>query len=167
MNIYLTSGSMDFMESLQKKFKADNMIVMHGAGNSILLHETTGKTRFETPNRYEVTASSGELQAEGFFAFNHIPVSDEGKPIFEHRLQVRSDKITAEPGLIAFRFLRPTNSDTYIVITQWTDKRSFDLWKKSPTYTQSAHEIGEATDRRSHLFSSAPYLTTYTSQSNS
>lgn len=166
MNIFLTSGTMDFMESLQKQFDHENMIVMHGSGNSILLHETAGKTLFQTPHRYEVIGSFGTLQKEGFFALNHIPVTDEGKPIFEHRFQSRADTISAESGLIAFRFLRPINSDTYIVFTQWTEKHHFETWKKSPTYAHVhiTDESGVGLDKRPHIFTSAPYLTTYKSK---
>lgn len=166
MNIFLTSGTMGFMESLQKKFSDENMIVMHGTGNSILLHETASKTLFQTPQRFEVIASFGTLQKEGFFAFNHIPVTDEGKPIYEHRFQSRADTISEEPGLIALRFLRPMNSDTYIIFTQWTEKRHFELWKKSPIYASVhiADESGVGLDKRPHIFTSAPYVTTYKSK---
>ena len=47
MNIYLTSGTMDFMESLRKRYANETMIVMHGTGNSVLLHETEGKPFFK------------------------------------------------------------------------------------------------------------------------
>lgn len=168
MKIFLTSGTMDFMESLEKRFSTEHMIVMHGSGTSILLHETAGKTLFQTPRRYEVVDSSGTLQKEGFFAFNHIPVTDEGKPIFEHRFLSHSDTIPTTSGLIAFRLLRPTDSDTYIILTQWTEKKSFELWKKSTFYTflHAKDEAGIGLDKGPHIFSSAPYLTTYKSESD-
>ena len=165
MNIYLTSGTTDFMESLQKRYANENMIVMYGS-TAILMHETDGKTLFQTPRRYEVISSFGTLQKEGFFAFNHIPVTDDGKPIFEHRFQSRADSLSAEPGLIAFRFLRPMQSDTYIVFTQWSQKKHFERWKKSPLYTylHAADESGIGLDKGPHIFNSAPYLTTYKSK---
>ena len=166
MNIYLTSGTRDFMESLQKRFEQDKMIIMYGAKNTVLMHETDGKTRFQTPRKYEVVASYGTLQKEGFFAFNHIPVTDDGKPIFEHRLQNRADSISAEPGLIAFRFLRPKDSDTYIVFTQWTEKKDLERWKKSPNYAyiHIDDESGAGLHKGPHIFNSAPYLATYVSK---
>ena len=40
MNIYMTSGTPEFMESLKEKYAAEGLIAMHGHGNSLLLHET-------------------------------------------------------------------------------------------------------------------------------
>ena len=163
MNIYLTSGTMDFMEMLRKRNSKETMIVMNGVGNSVLLHETAGKTAFQTPRRYEVIGTSGALIEEGFFAFNNIPVSDEGRPIFEHRLLSSIDSIGVERGFIAFRLLRPLDSDTYIVLTQWTNQGAFKSWENSSTY-KSVHESnksGAGLDKMSHIFSSAAYVTTY------
>ncbi|MBO1912634.1 hypothetical protein J4G37_48520, partial [Microvirga sp. 3-52] len=116
MNIFLTSGTMSFMESVRKRYANEQMIVMHGGGNSVLLHETEGKTVFQTPRRYEAISSSGTLTEDGFFAFNNIPITDEGRPIFEHRFQSQIQDITGEPGFVAFRLLRPLNSETYIIL---------------------------------------------------
>ena len=53
MNIYLTSGTMDFMETLKKRHPNETMIVMNGVGNSVLSHETEWKTAVQTPRRYD------------------------------------------------------------------------------------------------------------------
>ena len=163
MNIYLTSGTMDFMETLRKRNSKETMIVMHGVGNSVLLHETAGKTSFQTPRSYEVISTSGTLKDEGFFAFNNIPVTDEGRPIFEHRLLSRIDTIEDEPGFIAFRLLRPLESDTYIVLTQWTNPTVFKTWENSSAYktVHENNESGAGLDKMQHIFSSAAYVTTY------
>ena len=167
MNIFLTSGTIDFMKTLQKQFANEEMVVMHGASNSILLHETIGKTLFQTPRRFEVISSSGTLQQHGFFALNNIPVTDEGRPIFEHRFHNQADTISESPGFIAQRLLRPLNSDTYIVLTQWTAKNFFELWKDSPVYAyiHVSNESGTGSDKTLHIFSSAAYLTTYKGRS--
>jgi len=157
---------MDFMESLRKRHENETMVVMHGAGNSMLLHETEGKTIFETPRRYEVLSSTGELEENGFFVFNNIPVTDEGRPVFEHRFLNRAGAIENEPGFVAFRLLRPLDSDTYIVLTEWSKSVFFDAWKTSNAY-KIAHEKRDSrvgTDKTAHIFSSAPYVTTYTAK---
>ena len=69
MNIYMTSGTPEFMESLKEKYAAERLIAMHGQGNSLLLHETEGKTVFQTPRRYEVIGSSGTLARKWLFRF--------------------------------------------------------------------------------------------------
>lgn len=163
MKIYLTSGSMDFMEALQQKYSADNMIVMHGAGNSILLHETLGPTRFNSPQIYEVIHSTGNLEDKGFFSFNYMPVTDEGQPIFEHQFKKEAHLIEKEPGFIALRLLKPTHLDTYIVLTEWENTRRFNTWKFSHSYRHILEDsdTGTRLANMPHMFSSAPYVATY------
>ncbi|MBE1554976.1 antibiotic biosynthesis monooxygenase family protein [Sporosarcina limicola] len=163
MNIFLTSGTPEFMEKMKEKHAEKNMFVMYGAGNSLLLHETEKKTVFQVPRRYEVIGSSGTLQKNGYFVFNNIPVSDEGRPVFEHRFQSRTNAIDDEPGFIAFRLLRPLDSDTYIVLTEWSDSSYFTSWKNSSAFKRSHAEDTTAVGANSiaHIFSGAAYVTTY------
>jgi len=166
MNIYMTSGTPDFMESLKLKYAAEGLIAMHGQGNSLLLHETAGKTVFQTPRRYEVISSSGTLQENGYFVFNNIPVTDEGRPVFEHNFKERAGAIESELGFIAFRLLRPLDSDTYIVMTEWSKSTYYTRWKNSSSFDK-AHSTNRAhpgVDNTPHIFSSAPYVTTYTTK---
>ena len=163
MNIFLTSGTMGFMETVRKRYATEHMIVMHGSSNTLLLHETEGKSVFQTPRRYEVINNLGTLTENGFFVFNHVPISEEGRPIFEHRFQSRIQDISGEPGFVAHRLLRPLNSETYIILTQWTSKVFLNLWLDSPAYKKLhesiEHEAG--LDKMQHIFLSAPYVTTY------
>ena len=43
------------------------MILIHGEGNSVLIHETEGKTVFATPRKFEVLDSVNDLEEHGFF----------------------------------------------------------------------------------------------------
>ncbi|KAA0966823.1 antibiotic biosynthesis monooxygenase [Sporosarcina sp. ANT_H38] len=157
MNIYMTSGTPDFMESLKNKYVSEGLLAMHGDGNSLLLHETAGKTVFQTPRRYEIISSSGTLQENGYFVFNNIPVTDEGRPVFEHDFKERASTIESELGFIAFRLLRPLDSDTYIVLTEWSSNTYYTRWKNSTSFGQTHAGV----DNTPHIFSSAPYVTTY------
>jgi len=168
LNIYMTSGTPEFMESLKEKYTAEGLIAMHGNANSLLLHETAGKTVFQTPRRYEVISSSGTLQDKGYFAFNNIPVTDEGRPVFEHRFTQLAGAIESELGFIAFRLLRPLDSDTYIVMTEWSEMSYYTRWTNSSSFDK-AHSTNRAdagVDKTPHIFSSAPYITTYTTKNN-
>lgn len=164
MNIYLTSGTPEFMNSLKEKHAGEQMVVLHGEGNAVLLHETSGKTVFQTPRKYEVIDSSGELSDQGFFVLNNIPVTDEGRPIFEHRFSNRARAIEDEPGFIAIRVLRPVDSDTYVILTEWTGSSSFEAWQTSQAYNKAHEKRGtdEGIDKRPNIFSSASYVTKYT-----
>ena len=163
MYIYLTSGTPEFMESLCAKYAKENMIAMHGSTNSVLLHETEGKSFFSTPRKFEVIDSLGQFENSGFFVFNNIPIIDEGRPVFEHRVLNRSSNIDKEPGFIAFRLLRPIKAETYIVITQWKGPHSYEAWKMSKAYKeyQSTFE-NQVGIKQENIFSTAAYTSTYT-----
>ncbi len=162
MYIYLTSGTGDFLEQLKNKYSNEDMILIHGEGNSVLIHETEGKTVFATPRKFEVLDSVHDLEERGFFVFNNIPVTDEGRPVFEHRFLNRARAIEDEPGFVAFRLLRPLNSETYIVMTQWNGPHSFEAWKSSKAFKSAHVEREEPTGaRQQNIFSAASYVTTY------
>ncbi|MEG0260059.1 MAG: antibiotic biosynthesis monooxygenase [Lysinibacillus sp.] len=162
MYIFLTSGTAEFMEQVKAKHPKENMILVHGDGNSVLIHETKGKSVFATPRKFEVLDSAQQLEDRGYFVFNNIPVLEEARPVFEHRFLNRARAIEEEPGFISFRLLRPLNGDTYIVITQWNGPHSFEAWKNSKAY-KSAHATNEepSTVRQQNIFSAASYISTY------
>lgn len=151
------------MKSLRRQYPNEKMIVMHGKGNSLLLHETAGKSVFQTPRKYQVIDAAGDFEEEGFFALNNISVSDEGKPIFEHWSLSHIDSVQNISGIIAHRLLRSLDSNTYIILTQWSKKVYFNLWQDSTSYLQllGTNQAGTGLEKKPHMFSSAPYVTTY------
>ena len=161
MFFFITSGTVDYMEKLRNKYSTENIFVLHGTGNSLLLHESENKkSKFATPRKHEVIDQSNQIEQRGYFVLNHIPVSDEGRPIFEKRFLERSREIEKEPGFIAYRLLRPLDSDTYIVLTQWTGPNSYDAWKNSNSFI-NAHGQKQPGERRQNIFNAASYVTTY------
>ncbi|MEO4054562.1 antibiotic biosynthesis monooxygenase [Solibacillus sp. CAU 1738] len=162
MFIYFTSGTADYMEKMRKKYASEKVFILHGEGNTVLVHESEKKSIFATPRKYEVLDSVGELQQKGYFVLNNIPVSDEGRPIFENRFLNRAGSIDKEPGFIAFRLLRPLDSNTYIVMTQWAGPASFEAWKTSQAFKQAHSNKGEATGvMKQNIFNAASYVTKY------
>ncbi len=168
MNIFMTSGTPAFMASLRKKHAGELMIVMRGEGNTLLLHETNGKSVFQTPRSYEVIGSSGTFEENGYFVFNNISITDEGRPVFEHRFKGQERTLDAEPGFIAFRLLRPLNSDTYIVMTEWSNITYYTMWKNSSSFkhTHFMDQSEAGVDSTLHIFTSAPSVTTYIAKEN-
>ncbi|KIL73051.1 antibiotic biosynthesis monooxygenase family protein [Bacillus badius] len=164
MNIFITTGTYNFMKQLQEKHASENIIFMENAEGATLLHETNSKkTLFQSPRKYEVIDASGELADHGFVVCNNIPVTDEGRPIFEYRFKGRARAIENTPGFIAIRVLRPLTSNTYVILTQWQDRESFTNWKDSKEFKQ-AHETKKpeaGVDNQPHIFSSPSYVTTY------
>lgn len=163
MFVYMTSGTADYMEKLRKKYiEKEHMIILHGSGNSVLLHESEKKSLFATPRKYEVIDQVNTLEQRGYFVLNNIPVSDEGRPIFEQRFLNRARAIENEPGFISFRLLRPLESDTYIVLTQWTGPNSYEAWKNSQSF-KNAHSKSDSAPgvKKQNIFNAASYITTY------
>ncbi|PAQ14428.1 antibiotic biosynthesis monooxygenase [Bacillaceae bacterium SAOS 7] len=163
MNVYITSGTFEFLKKLKDKHADEKMIVMENAEGATLLHETEEKTIFQSPRKYEAIDASGELADHGYVVFNNIPVTDEGRPIFEYRFKNRARLIEEVPGFIAIRVLRPINSNTYIIMTQWKDQQSFQGWQDSQNFNKAhaKRESEEGVDKQPKIFSSPSYVTTY------
>lgn len=164
MNIYMTNGTYDFLARLKEKHSDQTVVLMHEADNALLLHETSGKSFFSAPRKYEVIDSSGELQGAGFAVFNNIPVSDEGRPVFEYRFKNRARLIENEPGFKAIRVLRPLSNDTYIILTLWESEQSFLNWQESKAYEKAHEKRGTEKGidtQQPQIFTSASYVTKY------
>lgn len=164
-NVYITRGTPEFMEKIKEKHLNENIILMHGSGSSQLLHETEGKTVFQTPQRYEVIEEMGQLQEHGFFALNNIAVSDEGKPVFEERFKRDHPDMKQAAGFIAFRLLRSLDSDTYVILTEWEDSQAFDSNKNTPAFSAAYDTTKKdlVAGPSIHIFTSAPYITLFSS----
>ncbi|WP_313893077.1 antibiotic biosynthesis monooxygenase family protein [Psychrobacillus sp.] len=157
MNLYITSGTPEFMESIQEKYSKEEIFLLHGKGNSLLVHETEKKTVFQVPRKFEVVESAGKFAHNGYFVLHNIPISDEGKPIFEYLYTNLTSTLEKEPGFIALRVLKPIKSDVYVILTEWTGPNSFDVWQKSADIN-----FDKLADKQ-NFFTSAPYISTYTS----
>ncbi|KQL33244.1 antibiotic biosynthesis monooxygenase [Psychrobacillus sp. FJAT-21963] len=157
MNFYITSGTPEFMDSIKKKHPKEDLFLLHGVGNSVLIHETSGKSVFQVPRKYEILESYGRFSEKGYFVLQHIPLSDEGRPIFEYQYTKLTETVEKEPGFIALRVLKPLKSDTYIILTEWSGPNSFEVWKKS-----NPLNFDHVADKQK-IFTSAPYVSTYKS----
>ena len=49
MNLYMTSGTSGIYEENKNENPNEQMYLLHGTGNSLLIHETLGKTVFQVP----------------------------------------------------------------------------------------------------------------------
>jgi heme-degrading monooxygenase HmoA len=162
MYIYITVGTYDFLKALKEKHPQEKIAIMQNEDSALLLHETDGKTVFKVPRKYEILDSAGTIGEEGFVVFNHIPVTDEGRPIFEYRFKNRAKQIENEPGFLGIRVLRPLSSNTYVVLTVWDNKTSFTNWKNSASFNDAHLKQENGTGAQPQLFSGIPYTKTYT-----
>ncbi|GER65793.1 antibiotic biosynthesis monooxygenase family protein [Weizmannia acidilactici] len=134
MNIYITTGTYDYLLKIKEKYPNEKMVLMQNPEHALLVHETEGKTVFTTPRHYKLAATAGDLGDGIFFIFTHLPIPDEGKPVYEFNFKKNTPVIEHKPGFAAFRLLRPVKGDTYIAVTGWKDEDSFGRWKRSIDY---------------------------------
>ncbi|WP_071459083.1 antibiotic biosynthesis monooxygenase family protein [Bacillus massilinigeriensis] len=163
MNLFITAGTYDFLQRLQDKYSAENMLLLSNGDGAMLLHETEGKTVFSAPRKYEVIDSTGPLEGSVFAVFNNIPVTDEGKPLFEYRFSNRPRMIEKEDGFIAIRVLRPLSSNTYIILTLWESESFFEKWQTSQAYKHAHNKSGteDGIDAKPSIFSGPSYVSKY------
>lgn len=129
----------------------------------VLVLQEAEATDLDDATEYEILDQSGDLPSGRFAVLNNIPVSEDGREIFEQRFNNRARLIEAEPGFVAIRVLRPVESDTYVILTMWEDEESFTNWQTSQAYGK-AHAnrgAGEGVDQRPNIFPRASFVTTY------
>ncbi|WP_078408576.1 antibiotic biosynthesis monooxygenase family protein [Priestia abyssalis] len=163
MNMFITFGTADYLQKVKENHLQETMILMSNGDNAMLIHETAEKTVFNSGHHYEVLDTVGNVEQGSFAVLNNIPVTDEGRPVFEYRFSQRAGLIEQEPGFIAIRVLRPKDTNTYVILTMWDSETSFKKWQESKAY-EKAHEkrgTSEGMDQQKPIFSGPSYVTTY------
>ncbi|MCQ6280660.1 antibiotic biosynthesis monooxygenase [Bacillus sp. EB600] len=164
MYAYITAGTYDFLKAMKEKNPQEKIAMMENEDGALLLHESNGETIFKEPREYEILDSAGTIGETGFVVMNNIPVTDEGRPIFEYRFKDRSKQVENQPGFLAIRVLRPLSSNTYIVITVWETETAFTQWKNSTSFKGAHNNQQEATvvEPQPKIFASTSYTKKYT-----
>jgi heme oxygenase (mycobilin-producing) len=163
MNIFITTGTQDYLNKIKAKYPEELMITMLNENGALLLHETNGQTFFKVPRSYEVIGTSGQMGDEGYAVYQNIPVTDEGRPLFEFYFKDLPERMKMENEFIAIRVLRPLSSNTYIILTVWENEKAFLTWQSSKGFGSNHHEFIDTNDvdYPQKIFSSASYLTKY------
>ncbi|WP_349409609.1 antibiotic biosynthesis monooxygenase [Pseudalkalibacillus sp. SCS-8] len=163
MNYHLAYGTTDYLESLMEKHKDEDgsFYLLEGAEDSVLIHKTSGESLFETANSYEAIEETGGFDGAGFIVFNNIPVSSEGRPVFEDRFKQRAGLVEHEPGCVGILILRPKDKETYIVSSMWKDERDFENWKESSSYEKAHKDRGTSEGLSQTIFTGKPYIKSY------
>jgi heme oxygenase (mycobilin-producing) len=154
MKAFITAGTHDYLKKIRNKYPDEVMITMLNEDGALLLHETNGETVFKQPRKYEVIDSNGTIETEGFVILNHVPVTDEGRPLFEYQFKNRPK--TSKQGLITMRFLRPLSSNTYIILTIWESEKAFKNQQNPSSFFGNSQSSNDP-----NIFASASYLKKY------
>ncbi|MGM7700173.1 antibiotic biosynthesis monooxygenase family protein [Pseudalkalibacillus sp. Hm43] len=163
MNYHIAYGTEDFLESLLEKYQNEegNFYLLDGPEESILIHRTTGESLFESGHSYEAIEESGGFDGANFVVFNNIPVSSEGRPVFEDRFKQRAGLVENEPGCAGIIILRPKDTDTYIVSSMWHEEKDFEAWKESSSYEKAHKGRGTSEGLPQTIFTGKPYIKSF------
>lgn len=136
MEIYLTNGTESILKKIVTANEKEKLVLMQNRDTCLLVHETDGLSFFKEPRRYEVIGTYGPIKAEsGFAVFQHISVTDEGRPLFEYHYKNQITILEKQLGILAVRILRPrSSSDSYIVFTLWKNETYYNIWQASELY---------------------------------
>lgn len=159
MNIHMTSGTKNFLLPLMEKMSGENMILMQNNQNTLLLHETENKkSKFQQPKSYRIIDSRGNLRDGKFIAIQYIPLTDEGKPIFDFKYQQFSISTSKINSLFATRVLAPYKGNTYVIITAWDAETSFKNWQATHPI---AKKLQEEQDSKKEMLADPAYSSFY------
>lgn len=161
MNMYFTTGTLEFLKTIKEKFSYETLVLMQNNENALLLHETIGSTIFNNSKSYEIIETIGTIAHEGFVAINYIPVTDEGIPLFEHHIKKQLISIESISGMRTLHFLRPKDSNTYIILTIWDLEQSFKSWQISKQYSTLTADDSSGINTMSNVFSMPAYVSSY------
>ncbi|WP_211654772.1 antibiotic biosynthesis monooxygenase family protein [Planococcus alpniumensis] len=158
MKLYKWLGSEQETDTL----KENGWFVLTSGSDAVAINEQEIPVG-EQVEAYEVLDQKGQLEVGAFAVFNNIPVTEEGRELFESRFQNRAGLVEKEPGFAAIRILRPLDSDTYVILTMWEDESAFTTWQSSQAYSHAHKKRGtsEGIDKRPNIFPRPSFVTTY------
>lgn len=157
MKAYMTNGTTDFLLKLNDKHPKLHFYLMTNPSSTLAYYEGHVKNVFASGRAYDVLLRTGDLLENGFVIMNNIPVTEEGRPVFEESFKNRQHKVDVMPGFQAFRLLKPHKGNIYVVLTQWARKSDFDHWKNSEQFAD-AHKKSV---KPPAYFADRPFLTSY------
>lgn len=152
MYSYMTNGTYEFLDKLKGKHKISPFLLMHNNVKAVAYYEDTEDSIFELSRNYEILEKTGTLQEIGFVSFTHIPVTEEGRPIFEMDYKGKVKHLAEVAGVEAARVLRPFTGNDYILLIEWSDQKEYQSWENIDPIFQ---------EKKASYIASEPYNETF------
>ncbi|WP_058308251.1 hypothetical protein [Gracilibacillus massiliensis] len=131
MKAYMTNGTYPFLETLKEKHSLSTFLLMHNGVKTVAYYEDTKPSIFESSRNYHVLEHLGTLTEIAFSSLSHLPVTEEGKPIFEMDFKQKVKELALVEGVIAARILKPERGHSYILLVEWQEQKYFQKWKNT------------------------------------
>lgn len=154
----MTNGTLQLLQGIAEENPHNKFYFMNNDTSTLMYYESEDENVFTSGRAYDVLLSKGNIVQGGFVVMNNIPVTEEGRPVFEHRFRKRQNEVDSMPGFQAFRLLRPADGNTYVVFTQWVSEQDFNNWKNSKQF-KHAHK-GSGTKPPAY-FADRPFIMKY------
>ncbi|WP_079529344.1 antibiotic biosynthesis monooxygenase family protein [Halobacillus hunanensis] len=161
MIVSMTNGTLNYLAKLDQQYKEANLLFMQAQDKTVAYYEGDEPSIFEEGRDYEIVDSAGDVQNTGYVVMNNIPVSSEGRPLFEDRFKKRVGSVEGMDGFQAIRILRPVKGNTYVVFTQWRNEQSFEDWKNSQAFEKAHQNSGPDHKQKPSFIDGKPYITKY------
>lgn len=130
MKAYMTNGTIEYLEHIEQAHPDLPLGIMHNATTALAYYEVDHKVSlFKEARIYDVLVSKGSILDHGFVSMRHIPLTDDGKPIFEAEWKKNNTLLNKHKELYAYRILKPIHGNTYVVLMQWQDEGAFHQWE--------------------------------------
>lgn len=160
MKVSMTNGTMNYLSKLSQQHPEDSLFFLQDNDKTVAYHE--GETSiFDEGREYETVDYVGTVQKTGYVVMNNIPVSDEGRPVFEDRFKKRAGNVENREGFQAIRILRPLKGNTYVVFTQWRSEQDFEDWKNSQSFEDAHKNSGPKHHKKPSFIDGDAYITKY------
>lgn len=163
MNIHVTYGDITELRAIKEGLVSEYIILMELENEAVLIQENEGSAGFGEADSYTVLDQSGDIDNGSYAVFNNIPVTEEGREIFEERFMSRARRIEGTEGFGAIRVLRPLESDVYVILTMWQNEDAFKAWQSSENYAVAHKNRGteKGIDKKPEVFARPSFVTTY------
>ncbi|MCA1022561.1 antibiotic biosynthesis monooxygenase [Halobacillus litoralis] len=161
MKVSMTSGTLDYLAKLREQHPDASIFYMQDQDKTLAYYEGDGPSIFSEGRDYETVDHVGDVQPGGYVVMNNIPVSEEGRPVFEDRFKQRAGNVENQEGFQAIRILRPLKGNTYVVFTQWRNQQDFEDWKSSKSFDDAHKKSGPKHAKKPSFIDGDAYITQY------
>lgn len=133
MYLHATTGTIDFMTSLQEK--NPHISISARGPEAILYYEDNNeKSIFSTNMTYEILNEQGPLDAESPLSMYYIPAAGDGTHSLRGHLSDLAAELRTINGIVSYRVGINTRDENYLVLIKWADIGIYNDFKHTDVY---------------------------------